>query len=65
VVGQLLYSVTIEPAVQSAGLPVVRSTIEASDKDDALAQAEAAYRRTHPGVARLTMHVMRMRGPQG
>jgi hypothetical protein len=57
----VLYSVTIEPSGHSEELPAVRSTIEAADKDAALTQAEAAYRRLHPGALRLTMHVLRMR----
>jgi hypothetical protein len=59
----MLYSVTIEPATQTAGLPRERSTLEAPDKDAALAQAEAVYRRAHPGASRLTMYVLRVRGP--
>jgi hypothetical protein len=59
--GSVLYSVTIAPSSRSEELPAVRSTIEAVDKDTALAQAEAAYRRLHPGAIRLTMHVLRMR----
>ena len=57
----MLYSVTIQPSAHSEELPVVRSTIEAADKDTALTQAEAAYRRLHPGAPRLTMYVLRMR----
>ncbi len=60
----MIYSVTIEPAIRSTELPVVHSTVEAADKDAALAEAEAAYRREHPGTSRLTMHVLRMRDPE-
>lgn len=59
----MLYTVTIEPAIRSDGLPGTRSTVEAPDKDSALSQAEAAYRRMHPTASRLTMHVLRLRGP--
>ena len=57
----MLYSVTIEPSSNSEEIPAVRSRIEAADKDTALTQAEAAYRRLHPGALRLTMHVLRVR----
>jgi len=57
----VLYSVTIQPSSHAEGLPAVRSTVEAADKDTALSQAEAAYRRMHPGAVRLTMYVLRMR----
>jgi hypothetical protein len=59
----MLYTVTIEPSIRADGLPGTRSTVEAPDKDSALMQAEAAYRRMHPGTARLTLHVLRMREP--
>lgn len=57
----MLYTVTIEPATRSAALPVVRSAIEAPDKDTALTHAESAYRRKHPGTSRLHLYVLRVR----
>ena len=57
----MIYTVTVEPALSLTELPQVRSTFDAPGKDDALAQAESAYRRLHPNAGRLKLHVLRIR----
>jgi len=57
------YYVTIEPRDRLAHpqAPAVRSIVEAADKDAALDDVEAAYRRRYPGIEKLTVHVVRLR----
>ena len=57
------YAVTVQPDDHRAhpNASVVNSTVDAGDKDAALAAAEASYRRTHPGVGKLRLHVVRLR----
>jgi hypothetical protein len=57
----VIYTVTVEPAIALSELPLVRGTFDAPGKDDALAQAETAYRRMHPNSGRLKLHVLRIR----
>ena len=59
------YAVTVEPKVNEAHPDArpVRATIDADDKDEALARAEIAYRRMHPAVRQLRMSVVRVRPP--
>ena len=57
----MIYTVTVEPAIALTELPQVRATYDAPGKDDALVQAESAYRRMHPNAGRLKLHVLRIR----
>ena len=60
------YAVTVEPEVplDHPDAPLARSIIDAGDKDDALEQAERAYRKLHPRVGNLKSSVVRVRPPQ-
>ncbi|HLW95974.1 MAG TPA: hypothetical protein VKS25_11405 [Solirubrobacteraceae bacterium] len=57
----MIYTVTVAPALSDTELPQVRGTFDALGKDDALAQAESAYRRRHPRAGHLKLHVLRIR----
>ena len=57
----MIYTVTVEPALSLTELPQTRGTFDAPGKDDALVQAESAYRRLHPNAGRLKLHVLRIR----
>jgi hypothetical protein len=61
VVCAMQYAVTVEPDVAGEDEPAVRTVIEARHKDDALDQAERAYRRLYPRVGRLRLQVVRVR----
>jgi hypothetical protein len=56
------YAVTVQPevALDHPEAPLVKSTIQAGDKDEALSQAERAYRRLYPRVGKLRMSVVRL-----
>lgn len=57
------YAVTVQPDDHRAypDASVVNCTVDAGDKDAALEAAEASYRRSHPGVGKLRLHVVRLR----
>ena len=57
------YAVTVQPDDHRAHphASVVNCTVDADDKDAALEAAEASYRRTHPGVGKLRLSVVRLR----
>ena len=57
------YSVTVEPENREAypSLDMVRSIVDADDKDAALNSAEAAYRRRYPGTGKLNSRLVRVR----
>jgi hypothetical protein len=61
VVCAMQYAVTVEPDAAGEDERAVRTVIEARDKDDALDQAEPAYRRLYPRVGRLGLQVVRVR----
>jgi hypothetical protein len=59
------YAVTVQPeaSLDPPEAPLVNTIMDAGDKDDALVQAEKAYRRLYPRVGRLRMSVVRVREP--
>jgi hypothetical protein len=60
------YAVTVEPEVRldHPDAPVGKSIVDAGDKDDALEQAERAYRKLYPRVGKLRSSVVRVRPPR-
>ncbi len=60
------YAVTVEPEVRldHPDAPLVKSIMDAGDKDDALEQAERAYRKLYPRIGKLKMSVVRVRPPR-
>ena len=57
------YAVTVEPAARVAypEAPLVRATVDAEDKDEALDSAQSAYRRLYPNAGKLKVQVVRVR----
>jgi hypothetical protein len=60
------YAVTVAPEVRldHPEAPLVNTVIDAGDKDDALDQAERAYRQLYPRVGKLKLSVVRLRPRQ-